>query len=277
MRPAQPGPRSRLGRQDPDPLNGPGSAGFATASTSGEDPRPHLPHIWRAGALAFPGRTQNPPADRSAQPVGESVPDASAGAADRALIRPPLAGADLYDWMALRRVSSGGIARMGDHWLEHGRRIPGYIADALAVLCDNDVVSLAELDVWSMQRAALTDTGTVRYQQLNRLQQTVRQLPAAESAQGVTWLADHRYARNVVQSVWDTLDQLEQSDHHPGAIAALRRVLARHQPTPAGRCRACRRWRWCRSRFPCIEWHQIHTELRYQVECRIRADGAQRF
>jgi hypothetical protein len=25
--------------------------------------------------------------------------------------------------------------------------------------------------------------------------------------------------------VWDTLDQLEQSDHHPGAIAALRRVL----------------------------------------------------
>ncbi|MGH3602051.1 MAG: hypothetical protein ACRDQH_17535, partial [Pseudonocardiaceae bacterium] len=61
-----------------------------------------------------------------------------------------VAGADLYDWMALRRVSGGGIARMGDHWLEHGHRIPGYVADALGVMCDNGVVALAELDVWGM-------------------------------------------------------------------------------------------------------------------------------
>ncbi len=42
----------------------------------------------------------------------------------------PLAGADLYDWMALRRVSEGGVAAVGDRWLDSGHRVPGYVADA---------------------------------------------------------------------------------------------------------------------------------------------------
>lgn len=177
----------------------------------------------------------------------------------------PLTGSDLRDWMALRRVSGGGVARMGAHWFDHGRPVPGYLADALAELCASKLVALAELDVWALQRATLTDPGAIRYQWLCRRHQTARRLPAAGSAGAATWLADHPYARKLVQSVWDLLAELEHSDYPPGAVGAVRRVLAQHQPTPAGRCRACRRWRLRRRRFPCIVWHQIRPAVTARV------------
>ena len=82
----------------------------------------------------------------------------------------------------------------------------------------------------------------------------------------VTWLAQqHAHARTAIDSVWDKLTELERAGHHPDPLAALRSVLAEHQPTPAGRCRTCRRltWRhlWRSHRFPCIVWHQIHIRL----------------
>jgi hypothetical protein len=54
-----------------------------------------------------------------------------------AVIGVPLAGADLYDWydwIALRQVSDGGVAKVGDWWMERGHQVPGYVADALAEL-----------------------------------------------------------------------------------------------------------------------------------------------
>jgi hypothetical protein len=85
------------------------------------------------------------------------------------------------------------------------------------------------------------------------------------SARTVAWLANHPHARTLVSSVWDTLAELEQAGHHPTLIAALRRVLTHHQPTPAGRCDTCRRlpWRrlWRHRNFPCMVWHQIRSEL----------------
>lgn len=189
MSSAQPGPRSRHGGPELCP------GGFTTASTSGDGPRPNLPRTG-AGAVAIPARTGDNPADRSDRPADQDV----AAVHVRPATSPQPAGTDLYDWMALRRVSGGGIAKMDDHWLEHGHRIPGYIADALTALCDTGVVALAEVDVWAMRRAVLTDTGIIRYKQLNR-QQQISRCPAAESAHGVTWLADHPHARNVVQSV----------------------------------------------------------------------------
>jgi hypothetical protein len=208
-------------------------------------------------------------ADSSDRPADQYVATVHVRPPRAAMTRPQLTGADLYDWMALRRVRGGGIAKVGDHWLEHGHRIPDYIADALTALCDTDVVALTEVDVWGMRRAVLTGIGTLRHEQLNRQQQTSGR-PAAESAEAVTWLADHPHARNVVRSVWDTLNELEQSGDPSGVVAALRRVLAHHQSTSAGRCRACRRWRWRRRRFPCIVWHQVHTALHAQVVHRIR-------
>ena len=86
-------------------------------------------------------------------------------------------------------------------------------------------------------------------------------VPLHLSAQTVVWLATHSEARKLVGSVWDTLIDLERAGQHPRLIDALRRVLASHQPTASGRCRACRRWKWRRRRFPCTVWHQIRCEL----------------
>jgi hypothetical protein len=86
------------------------------------------------------------------------------------------------------------------------------------------------------------------------------------SVQTVAWLADRPRARELIGSVWDKLAELERAGHHTGAVAALRFVLIHHQPpSPAGRCRTCRRftWRrlWCRRPFPCVVWRQVHGEL----------------
>jgi len=85
------------------------------------------------------------------------------------------------------------------------------------------------------------------------------------SARTLAWLAQRPPARTLVDSVWDTLAELERAGHPPRLLAALRFVLVHHEPTPAGRCRACRRvsWRglWRRRRFPCVVWRQIRGEL----------------
>ncbi len=85
------------------------------------------------------------------------------------------------------------------------------------------------------------------------------------SVRTLNWLAQRPHARLVVDSVWDALAELQRADHHPRLLAALRFVLIHHEPTPSGRCRACRRvsWRglWRRRRFPCVGWRQIGGEL----------------
>ena len=85
------------------------------------------------------------------------------------------------------------------------------------------------------------------------------------SARTLNWLAQRPHARLVVDSVWEALAELQRAGHHPRLLAALRFVLIHHEPTSAGRCRACRRvsWRglWRRRRFPCVVWRQIGGEL----------------
>lgn len=124
------------------PQSGPGARG--------DGPRSDLPRT-REGAIARP------------QPIGHR-----------------LTGADLYDWIALRRVSVGGIAKMYDRWFDGGLRVPGYVTDALTELSDKELVVLAELDTCGMQRAALTVAGTVHYQRLCTKRETIR--PLLESA-----------------------------------------------------------------------------------------------
>jgi len=85
------------------------------------------------------------------------------------------------------------------------------------------------------------------------------------STRTLACLARRPLALAVVESVWDTLAAFEAAGHHPRLVAALRFVLIHHEPTAAGRCRACRRgnWRslWRRRRFPCVVWRQIRGEL----------------
>lgn len=81
----------------------------------------------------------------------------------------------------------------------------------------------------------------------------------------LAWLAERPVALAVVESVWVTLAELDAAGQHPRLLAALRFVLLHHEPTRAGRCRACprRSWRglWRRRRFPCVVWRQVRGEL----------------
>lgn len=91
--------------------------------------------------------------------------------------RAPLSGTDLYDWMALRRVSDSLVATHSGLWLESGRRMPGYVTDTLTALAERRLVTLAKPDPWGMARATLTDAGSIRYEQLSRQRKTALQVP----------------------------------------------------------------------------------------------------
>lgn len=87
----------------------------------------------------------------------------------------PLAGADLYDWMALRRVRGAGVTQAGDCWLDSGHRVPSYVANALTELLAGGLVALADQDLYGLRWSALTDAGTVRYERLCQLRQVAQQ------------------------------------------------------------------------------------------------------
>lgn len=77
-----------------------------------------------------------------------------------------LTGPDLYDWMALRRVSDGGVTKLGGCWLERGHRVPGYVTDALTALRQRGLVTLTDHEPGGMARAVLTENGTARFEHL---------------------------------------------------------------------------------------------------------------
>jgi hypothetical protein len=77
-----------------------------------------------------------------------------------------LTGTDLYHWIALRRVSNGGVTKLGNRWRDHGHLIPDYVTNALTELHEGALVTLADPHPGGMARAALTDAGTARFEQL---------------------------------------------------------------------------------------------------------------
>lgn len=90
--------------------------------------------------------------------------------------------------------------------------------------------------------------------------------PAQGLLSAATWLriASDPLAARLVRQVWSRLAELERAGHDPGALAALRYELARHQPTRRGTCRACGRRPWPvmrRRRWPCVTWIGVRTEL----------------
>lgn len=80
-----------------------------------------------------------------------------------------MTGADLYHWVAMRRVSAGQVTRLGEGWLDRGHPVPDYVTNALTQLCDGALVALADSKPGGMSRVALTDAGTDRFEQLCRI------------------------------------------------------------------------------------------------------------
>jgi hypothetical protein len=76
-----------------------------------------------------------------------------------------LAGTDLFAWLALRRVHKGGVAKVGNRYLDREVPVPGYVADVLDEMTGSGLLVVAEADPMAggRQRIAMTETGQARY------------------------------------------------------------------------------------------------------------------
>ncbi|MGH3904060.1 MAG: hypothetical protein ACRDTE_07725 [Pseudonocardiaceae bacterium] len=83
--------------------------------------------------------------------------------------RPALSGADLADFLALRRVCrrpDSGVDRVGEHFVEDQRPVLPFLADALAALVEVGHVSLGDSGSGGMRRVLVTAGGRARYEEL---------------------------------------------------------------------------------------------------------------
>ncbi|MGH3914666.1 MAG: hypothetical protein ACRDTC_14860, partial [Pseudonocardiaceae bacterium] len=93
----------------------------------------------------------------------------------------PASDPGLYEWLALRRVHDGGVAKVAGVYLERGRPTPEHLTDAFDRLVWTGLVTVAEGDVlWDLRRLNLTDTGQARYTTLNHQRPTGIAVPAPE-------------------------------------------------------------------------------------------------
>lgn len=89
----------------------------------------------------------------------------------------PLAGTEVFEWIALRRVSRGGVTKVGHRWLASGRPVPVCVADALTRLLASGLVIQLTPSAGDVSRAILTSIGHDRYEQLLH---RALQMPAAQ-------------------------------------------------------------------------------------------------
>ena len=87
----------------------------------------------------------------------------------------------LLAWCVLRRVVGGGVVKLGNRWLEHGRRTPMHLAETFDALTVAGLVVLADPDPVAVgqRRASATEAGRIRYAQLCRWQAEQLRSPAA--------------------------------------------------------------------------------------------------
>lgn len=81
----------------------------------------------------------------------------------------PLAGLDLFAWMALRRVHAGDVARFEGRYYDSGRRVPRFLPNVFDELVEAGLLTLAEPESGAagLRRAALTSTGRARFSALD--------------------------------------------------------------------------------------------------------------
>jgi hypothetical protein len=90
-----------------------------------------------------------------------------------------LAGSEVFEWVALRRVNHGGVAQVNGRWVESSHRLPGHLAVALGGLLARRLIRLTNPDPTTglTGTASFTHAGIDRYEQLS---QRALQLPAAQ-------------------------------------------------------------------------------------------------
>lgn len=81
-----------------------------------------------------------------------------------------LAGIELLDWLALRRVGEGGVAMLGSHYLDRGRRVPCFLPEALRRLAEGKLTELLDSDSpGGLRRVVITSRGRARYRELSAM------------------------------------------------------------------------------------------------------------
>lgn len=78
-----------------------------------------------------------------------------------------LTGTELLDWIALRRVHEGGVARHGSEHLDWGRKVPCYLPEVFDRLAEAELTELLDPDYSAgLRRVVCTPQGLDRYQEL---------------------------------------------------------------------------------------------------------------
>ncbi|MGH3914035.1 MAG: hypothetical protein ACRDTC_11615 [Pseudonocardiaceae bacterium] len=78
-----------------------------------------------------------------------------------------LTGTELLDWIGLRRVHEGGVARHGSTHLDWGRKVPCYLPEVFDRLAEAGLIDLLDPDCSAgLSRVVCTPRGCDRYQEL---------------------------------------------------------------------------------------------------------------
>ncbi|HEY2765981.1 MAG TPA: hypothetical protein VGJ13_18520 [Pseudonocardiaceae bacterium] len=91
---------------------------------------------------------------------------------------------ELLTWLALRRVAGGRVVCLAPgRYVDGGRPIPGYLAEALAGLTTTGLVEECDDPQHCTRMLTLTDTGATRYAELGQRQRAGLSAPPPEFPQ----------------------------------------------------------------------------------------------
>lgn len=77
----------------------------------------------------------------------------------------------LYEWLALRRVADGSIARSAGVYFDQGRPVPGHLIEVFDWLVWSGMLLVADGDpIWELRRIRLSEAGEGRYEALGQQQ-----------------------------------------------------------------------------------------------------------
>lgn len=71
---------------------------------------------------------------------------------------------ELDEWLVMRCVTGGGVAKVAGVYFDHGRPVHGHLTPALDQLMWSGLVAVADGDpLWDLRRISLSDAGQARY------------------------------------------------------------------------------------------------------------------
>jgi hypothetical protein len=95
----------------------------------------------------------------------------------------PVSDPALDEWLALRRVHDGGVAKSAGAYFDHGRPAPGQLTGVFDRLIWIGLVSVVAGDpIWQLRRLSLTDAGALRYAALGEPRWDGPRVPPPEHA-----------------------------------------------------------------------------------------------